>query len=391
MTMKLLYITIDGLSLFNDGLEIDFIARQKVTDSNEAGLSNLVGNVYKQDVLGIIGINASGKTTALRWISFVLDVYLKEGKVTDSKYHTLLNDPSISIEAYFADEGYLYKICSEIIYENDEYIFKDEILFKKKILKSVNRSTLLDFNHKNIEFTRSEQQSLFLSDNMSIMISQIKNQAQPIKVMDLLSETNFNIMRVLGDVPAPIIQFLDPSVEYIKSELDTKKYIRLKFIKQEREIFIHSPSELVNYLSSGTIRGLNVFTAIKSTLMSGGFLLIDEIENHFNQTIVQTIVNMFKHPQINLNGATLIFTNHYAELLDEFDRSDNIYIAFKEDTLRLKSLHTFSLRTEYKKSEIYQSSYVGKTAPSYDAYMDIKRYYINLAKNLMVTGNKIND
>lgn len=388
--MRLLYLTINGLNLFKDGLEIDLIARQKVTENNDSGLTHLTGNIYKQNILGIIGINASGKTTALRWISFVLDIYLKEGKVTDEKYNSLLNDSAINIDAFFSDDIFVYKISSALINLNNEYVFKEEILSKKKLTKSISRSKLLEFEDNHIVFTRSKQQSLFLSDNMSIMISQTKNQPKPTKVMDLLLDTNLNIMRVLGDIPAPIIQFLDSSIEYVKSELNTKEHIRLKFKRQKEEIFIHSPAELFYYLSSGTIKGLNVFAAIKLTLQSGGVLLIDEIENHFNQAIVQTILDMFKHPKINTEGATIIFTTHYAELLDDFDRSDSIYIAFKEDSLSLRSLHEFSIRNEYKKSDMYKSSYVGKTAPSYDAYMDLKKHYIHLSKNAEKTEDNIN-
>lgn len=380
--MKLINLSINGLSLFKDGFEIDFIARQKVTENNQLGLSHLVGNIYKHNVLGIIGINASGKTTTLRWISFALHLYLQEGKISDENYRTLLTDSEIEIKAYFTDSEFLYKIKSNIKKVEEHYIFNEEILWKKPFIKSLNRNTLFYFDEKHVQYIRSEQESLFLSDHMSIMISQIKNKMERPTVLDLLSDTNFNIMRVLGDIPSPIIQFLDNSIEYVKSEIDTNEYIRLKFNNQDDEKIIHSPSELFNYLSSGTVRGLNVFAAIRKALQSGGVLLIDEIENHFNHAIVKTIVELFKHPKTNRNGATLLFTTHYAELLDDFDRADSIYITFKEDTLKLKNFNQFSIRSEYKKSDIYDSSYLGKTAPSYEDYIDLKKYYINIAENI---------
>lgn len=88
--MKLLYVSVQGLDLFPEGLELDFIARQRVTDSNNKSLSHLFGTVYKQDVLGIIGINASRKTTTLRWLAFLLDFYLNAGKVNSEEYKSLL-------------------------------------------------------------------------------------------------------------------------------------------------------------------------------------------------------------------------------------------------------------------------------------------------------------
>lgn len=390
--MKLLNMSIKGLKLFEDGLEIDFIARQRITENNKNGLTKLIGNIYKQNLLSIIGINASGKTTALKWVSFLLDIYLMEGKINDIKYESLLNSQHIFIEAYFLSDSNLLKINSEIIQdENGEYVFKEERLWKKRAVKSISKNNLLEFNDNQIVIVRSKQQSLFLSNKMSIMISQNKNKVSKPMVMDLLTDTNFNVMRVLGDVPTQVIQYLDESVEYVKNELTTKEHIRLKFKNQEKEFLIYNPLELYNYLSSGTIRGLNVFAGINNVLKSGGFLIIDEIENHFNQTIVKTIIEMFKHEKINVTGATLIFTTHYSELLDVFDRNDSIYITFKEYTLRLRNLNDLLKRSDFKKSEVYQSSYVGSTAPSYEAYMNLKKYFMNLGETIIQSKDYAND
>lgn len=67
--------------LFQDGIELDFIAQQHVTELNDEGLTHMAGNEYRQNFLGIIGINASGKTTVLKTLSFVLDMYMKQGKL----------------------------------------------------------------------------------------------------------------------------------------------------------------------------------------------------------------------------------------------------------------------------------------------------------------------
>lgn len=69
-----------------------------------------------------------------------------------------------------------------------------------------------------------------------------------------------------------------------------------------------------------------------------------------------------------------MFTMHCSELLDDFERNDSIYISLKEEKLSFKNLNDLLNRNDYKKSEVYQSSYVGPTAPSYNAYMDLKKY-----------------
>lgn len=42
-------------------------------------------------------------------------------------------------------------------------------------------------------------------------------------------------------------------------------------------------------------------------------------------------------------------------------------MSLKEDKLRFKNLNDLLNRSDYKKSKVYQSSYVGPTAPSYNA------------------------
>ena len=59
---------------------------------------------------------------------------------------------------------------------------------------------------------------------------------------------------------------------------------------------------------------------------AGGYLLIDEIENHFNKEIVSTIIRLFLDSRLNKFGAVLIYSTHYPEILDIYDKNDSIYI-----------------------------------------------------------------
>ena len=44
---------------------------------------------------------------------------------------------------------------------------------------------------------------------------------------------------------------------------------------------------------SGTIKGINVFMSAMRILAKGGYLIIDEIENHFNKELAATLVRFF--------------------------------------------------------------------------------------------------
>ncbi|MFC4354220.1 ATP/GTP-binding protein [Chryseomicrobium palamuruense] len=373
--MKILKMRIDGLFLFDEGIDLDFVAKQRVTEQNDAGLSHIFGNLYRQNVVGIIGINASGKTTVLKALSFVMDIFEKQGKLNDEKYEFLANEEHFQVEVYFKFEGDKLMKIQSLVTRNrqDQMIFEEEKIWVKKIGKV--KKLLYTFSDKHLLKVRSREDSPYLADDMSMIIAYMKKQ-EPREIIDLISETNKNVMKAAGQIPVEMVNFLDKSIDYLTEERDANHHvtIRLKFKGQDQEIYLTNHQHLEAYLSSGTIKGLNVLAAVEKVFRSGGMLIMDEIENHFNKEVVRTIVNFFRNERINPKGAMLVFTTHYSELLDDFERNDSIYISLKEDKLRIRNLNDLFNRSDYKKSEVYQSSYVGPTAPAYDAYMDLKRY-----------------
>lgn len=78
--------------------------------------------------------------------------------------------------------------------------------------------------------------------------------------------------------------------------------------------------------------------------------------------------------RLNKNGGVLIFTTHYPELLDEFDRNDCINITRNTEGISVQNLTDILKRNDLKKSDAYMSDYLGGTAPLYDSYIALKRY-----------------
>ena len=105
----------------------------------------------------------------------------------------------------------------------------------------------------------------------------------------------------------------------------------------------------------------------------GSYLLVDEIENHFNKEIVTTLVRFFMDSRLNKNGGTLIFTTHYPELLDEYDRNDGICIVRNYNGITAENLSYILKRNDIKKSDAYQSGFLEGTTPAYEAYMRLKK------------------
>ena len=100
---------------------------------------------------------------------------------------------------------------------------------------------------------------------------------------------------------------------------------------------------------------------------------MDEIENHFNKEIVTTLVHFFMDSRFNKNGGTLIFTTHYPELLDEYDRNDGIYIVRNRNGITVENLSYILNRNDIKRSDAYQSGFLEGTALPYEAYIRLKK------------------
>lgn len=174
--------------------------------------------------------------------------------------------------------------------------------------------------------------------------------------------------------------FFDPNIEYINVENNNGGIGgRLKFFGKD-EINLEHIADAARYLSFGTIKGINTFLSAMKMFSSGGYLIIDEFENHFNHEIVSTLVRLFMDEKVNKAGASLVFSTHYAEILNEFDRNDCIYIIRNKGGITIDNLSTLLKRNDIKKSEAYESGFLSGTTPSYDSYINLKRHLVSLKK-----------
>jgi AAA15 family ATPase/GTPase len=134
-----------------------------------------------------------------------------------------------------------------------------------------------------------------------------------------------------------------------------------------------SDQELVYRLSSGTTKGVLLYVLMVASLQNGFDLIVDEIENHFHKTLVENMIGLYKDKSVNKNNATLIFTTHYCEILDLFNRRDNIWIAKSDSKVYLSNMYEdYEIRTELLKSkQFYNNAF--QTAVNYDELMNMKR------------------
>ena len=382
--MRLLKVIFRNEAIFKEGVVVDFTNGNSVRKSpNEPDTLlkafKLKTGIYSQVLMGFTGLNATGKTTVLEMLSVVAQVLFR---------HESLNMPAIQSklvkvvsshvpfewEVFFLHRGRMYRLKSEIIEQitaeepNRElkFVYKEEIL-QEKSFSSVTRKTLFDFA-KSQSSLRSQilMDSPYLQDDDSIA-SRIKDIKETIHPLGL--ETNINVAAFRGAPPEFFLNVFDPNIKKLnitKGE-DGKVKSELLFKNHERKVYGGDPSGLLFFLSAGTIKGLSLGPVILGALKSGGYVFIDEIENHFNKKIVEWFMELFSDTRTNPYGACLVFSTHYPELLDTMDRMDNIYITRrdKENFCSCVRYSDMIKRNELSKSRVILENAIGGTAPRF--------------------------
>lgn len=400
--MKLLKVIVKGLPLFNNDLEIDFFAEGKVYENEKHELNHLFGNFYLNKTLTFTGRNASGKTQILNTLSFVM--YLIQAKSINTVETGFFMKDNINIlnleigqsaifTIYFytnSKKSQIYKLETEIKWDFDQYnqekkyIITSEKLYSKNVTGIRSKKQVFDFEEAFFEDRADGDKFLSLSKDVSMLNTYFNTKTlHPVYYREHLSFTNVNLLSsmTLLDIPEQFLEFLDPSIEYLKfTNIQKHKTMKilLKFKHTEKIIELDSFMDLHKILSSGTIKGCGILINAYRTIRLGGYLIIDELENHFNREIISTLIDLFLDKNINKKGGTLIYSTHYVELLDDIDRNDSIYIVRNENGIEIEKLSNSNKRRDNNKSYLFINALLKNTAPSYKSANNLKKHFKTL-------------
>ena len=375
--MKILKTKIRGLSYFKNGeFEFDFFASKNVNfyEKESKNVSHVINKLYKLNSIALLGINASGKTTSLKLVLAMLNIFIKNKSLSEDDIPEIGNyfDDEVICENYIFNQEWIYKIESIISKDKSNSLyFKDEVLYRKKVKKTESKDKIFTnfeetISRKDIDVTYLKQTDSIFSG----VLNRKNHQLVEDSVVDLTNITDVNkIQYFANDMDISYVNFLDDSIESLIFEEDTKKFkIRFKYSK---ELIESNIVDLNRFLSSGTIKGIMILLNIQFILNSGGYLIIDELENHLNKSIAVQLIKLF-NSNINKNSATLIFTTHYIEITDFIDRSDSIYVLKKNPLINIEKMSNIigeKDRSDRKKSDLILSgSYGLGTAPKNSSY-----------------------
>ena len=221
--MKILRIRVNGLPLYKEPFDVSFYAVQRVQSKHMDSVYYLGGNIYVNTAEAFAGINASGKTTTLKVISFV-SALLGAVPLNSRFVPQILeeNKKAVFDIDFFADNR-IFHLKSQIIRSrnsddrNNIKIVSEE-LWEKSITSKVNKSNLLSYDGLEPSRVRDNSDE-YLPDDVSIMIA-VRKQANDNSIfVDLVGLTNINLfVPRRGDVLNEIIMLLDPTIEYITTE-----------------------------------------------------------------------------------------------------------------------------------------------------------------------------
>ena len=96
-----------------------------------------------------------------------------------------------------------------------------------------------------------------------------------------------------------------------------------------RHIVNGKPYELrLNKESAGTRKMMSMAVALDDALKEGNLLVIDELDSKLHPKLLRFIVTLFQNPDINKNGAQLVFTSQDVSIMrNDVFRRDEIWFA----------------------------------------------------------------
>ncbi len=399
--MRLLKLRVDGLTLFkNKRLELDFIATDRVSRDEEGNVSDvtqLAGGsaVYTQNVMGIVGVNAAGKTTVLNLVRFVLGYmsgnYVMRQFATGTNLMGKLED-RMAISCVFYEKGSYYLIESQLKAATKQgdsarmgegarvasLVFEDEWLWACPARMS--RRAILDIDQLKSDSTLllkrnggaddehvlNDAQRTFLGDDMSIVSIITGRKSVPVEYPERSLP--------LVSLPTPVVQAFDSSVEYLNWNNENQVF-HLKFKNEDAERVVNA-AVATAMLSNGTVVGAELVDRAIGALKSGGYLIVDEIETGLNRSLVGTVIELFASPVTNPHGATLLFSTHYSELLDVLRRKDNVIVLVRNESFETEVIKYSDriARIENKKSDVIINNVIKGSMPKYPDVRAMRSY-----------------
>ena len=365
---------------FKEWMEIDFSLNENVPKDVSMGLP-------VSTALCLKGANASGKTSALKVLSFIVffatrsfSLRPEDGIPFESFFH---NTETSEFYISFSHEDTLYrwefevlrnKILSEKLFAKqtgaDE---KEKAVFERKEDEVVRNS--LFANHESIKYRKNVS---FISMLHQFEVEEIAGiysffdgfisnvsfygyddeSFRNVNIISYIYKKNPGYLKFARDV----IKIFDVGVENIeikiKSDEEKEVYYPVFYHKADdalRPLLIHNES-------SGTRALFFYLGRYYEALTSGGVILLDEFDVFLHPELLQYLLRFFINSDFNKKGAQAIFSTQNIDIMDRLLKY-RLYIFQKEAgrsfCYRLDELPSSLIRNDRPVSSLYRKNVLG--------------------------------
>lgn len=344
----------------------------------------------------IYGANASGKSNIIMALGCFQDIVRCGNIYSDILYnlelHPFAHDEklkpiSFAIEFINNNIHFRYELgilvekfkhgSRKIIHENLSFVDKKNSLInlferKESEISISNQSQALSFMEISKDFINDIEDKLnknldntvlFLTSGFKSIISSRTADT----VINFLSDKLFvmenfplskSLLSVGKNVPDEDFIFWNKFLDTFVKAADfgpQKIYFRHRKSDSEQDNTLQLYSEYKNNDSSsvripsilmesrGTLKLIDFVMLFQEALANGGTLVVDEFDSALHSEIVKGIISLFADPELNKNGAQLIFTTHNPIYLNnKIFRRDQIIFVDKDKTSYRSTLYTLA-------------------------------------------------
>lgn len=372
-------IFIDNFLGISAPIRLDFISQSRNKDKLNSVIK-IEDGIYINKLIGIIGGNASGKTsiiTAINLVGQILtspilqfdlidkienirellekDNSIEERKIlseiieninssTDivvQNMRRIHEDTAIEVEMYIVSgreeltgyytykvrlNGYSKRIKHEFLGFRKKYKDKNVTIIEIEDAKEgqvyyINRffRNITDIDREN----RLELENKYKYCKVFVE-HYIKNSA----ILDTSEDCNYKELKYIDwykNSPKSLqtlVRVVDPKIKDVKIDNDSK-YEELVFILKDGSKITRS------MLSTGTERFLNLIRYVNDVIDKNGVLAVDEIEQNLHKDLVELIIRLFS--EMENKNSQIIFTTLSPEIFDIVD--ENNKKVFKQDAI----------------------------------------------------------
>ncbi len=357
--MKLLQISVPkGYRMLEKGFSVNLLTKTRVSGGPNPELIELEpGLPYPIETI-FLGKNSSGKSTVMDLFGLTLS-FLFLGRLPIRVDE--IPEEAFSLSVLFYEKGFVYQYRGTFSFrgnpERQYPLILEESLEKttwkkhyKKDLSNLGFARVSSFL-PNIGGDTSNLAKMF-ADEPRLFYADFKEAPR------LLPSLMGQIEDLYGlEALDALLHLFDDSIASIRPAYEQGKMIGYAFQRAGSCPVVMDYSALARILSQGTLRGILLFGMSMVAFRLGGQVLVDEIERHFNRNLVEDLMGLYAHPEVNRAHATIIYTTHYAELLDHGERCDNVNVLHREGNLiTLKNLNDYGIRTDLLKSNQFNQN-----------------------------------